>query len=97
MPTPNSPDAAGARRACCAPVTPDMAGGIREGVAGHDTCFIHRKGNDAFPIGGEGVLIELVQAPRRWWRRWGEVAAVGRGCIVRAGRLLSTLSRHLRP
>ena len=42
---------------------PDMAGGIREGVAGHDACFIHRKGSDASPIGGEGVLIELVQAP----------------------------------
>ena len=38
-------------------------GGIREGAAGHDVCFIHPKGNDAFPIGGEGVLIELVEAP----------------------------------
>jgi lactoylglutathione lyase len=38
-------------------------GGIRKGAAGHDVCFIHPKGNDAFPIGGEGVLIELVQAP----------------------------------
>ena len=38
-------------------------GGIRKGAAGHDICFIHPKGNDAFPIGGEGVLIELVQAP----------------------------------
>jgi lactoylglutathione lyase len=38
-------------------------GGIREGAAGHDVCFIHPKGNDAFPIGGAGVLIELVQAP----------------------------------
>jgi lactoylglutathione lyase len=38
-------------------------GGIRRGAAGHDICFIHPKGNDAFPIGGEGVLIELVQAP----------------------------------
>ena len=38
-------------------------GGIREGAAGHDVCFIHPKGNDEFPIGGEGVLIELVQAP----------------------------------
>ena len=63
MSTPNSPDATGARLACCAPVTSSMAGGIREGVAGHDTCFIHRKGNDALPIGGEGVLIELAQAP----------------------------------
>jgi lactoylglutathione lyase len=38
-------------------------GGIRKGAAGHDVCFIHPKGNDAFPVGGEGVLIELVQAP----------------------------------
>ena len=38
-------------------------GGIRKGAAGHDICFIHPKGNDDFPLGGEGVLIELVQAP----------------------------------
>jgi len=38
-------------------------GGIRPGAAGHDICFIHPKGNDEAPIGGEGVLIELVQAP----------------------------------
>lgn len=38
-------------------------GGIRPGAAGHDVCFIHPKGNDALPWGGEGVLIELVQAP----------------------------------
>ena len=38
-------------------------GGIRQGAAGHDICFIHPKGNDEFPLGGEGVLIELVQAP----------------------------------
>jgi lactoylglutathione lyase len=38
-------------------------GGIRRGAAGFDICFIHPKGNEASPIGGEGVLIELVQAP----------------------------------
>lgn len=38
-------------------------GGIRKGAAGHDVCFIHPKGSDAAPHGGEGVLIELVQAP----------------------------------
>ena len=38
-------------------------GGIRKGASGHDICFIHPKGNDEFPLGGEGVLIELVQAP----------------------------------
>ena len=38
-------------------------GGIRKGAAGYDICFLHPKSNDAFPIAGEGVLIELVQAP----------------------------------
>ncbi len=38
-------------------------GGIRKGAAGHDICFIHPKGNEEFPLAGEGVLIELVQAP----------------------------------
>ena len=38
-------------------------GGIRPGAAGHDVCFIHPKGNEQFPLSGEGVLIELVQAP----------------------------------
>jgi lactoylglutathione lyase len=38
-------------------------GGIRKGASGYDICFIHPKGNDEFPLGGEGVLIELVQAP----------------------------------
>ena len=38
-------------------------GGIRKGASGHDITFIHPKGNEEFPFGGEGVLIELVQAP----------------------------------
>jgi lactoylglutathione lyase len=38
-------------------------GGIRRGASGFDICFIHPKANEAFPIAGEGVLIELVQAP----------------------------------
>jgi lactoylglutathione lyase len=38
-------------------------GGIRKGAAGYDITFLHPKGNEEFPIGGEGVLIELVQAP----------------------------------
>src|SRR5512137_1589156 len=38
-------------------------GGIRKGAAGFDITFIHPKGNAEAPIGGEGVLIELVQAP----------------------------------
>ena len=39
-------------------------GGIRKGAAGFDITFLHPKGNEEFPIGGEGVLIELVQAPK---------------------------------
>jgi lactoylglutathione lyase len=41
----------------CAP------GGIRKGAAGYDITFVHPKGNEEFPFCGEGVLIELVQAP----------------------------------
>lgn len=38
-------------------------GGIRPGAAGYDITFLHPKSNAEFPIAGEGVLIELVQAP----------------------------------
>ncbi len=38
-------------------------GGIRKGAAGFDVCFVHPKGDAAHPKSGEGVLIELVQAP----------------------------------
>ena len=38
-------------------------GGIRKGAAGYDVTFIHPKASDEFPLSGEGVLIELVQAP----------------------------------
>jgi lactoylglutathione lyase len=38
-------------------------GGIRRGGSGFDICFVHPKGNEQFPIGGAGVLLELVQAP----------------------------------
>jgi len=38
-------------------------GGIRRGASGHDVCFLHPKGSEDSPRSGEGVLIELVQAP----------------------------------
>ncbi|TFY98732.1 VOC family protein [Ramlibacter rhizophilus] len=38
-------------------------GGIRRGAAGFDITFIHPRGSEEAPLGGEGVLIELVQAP----------------------------------
>ena len=45
-------------------------GGIRAGAAGHDICFIHPRANEAFPVGGAGVLIELVQAPPEVVSAW---------------------------
>ena len=38
-------------------------GGIRKGASGYDVTFIHPKGNEQSPLSGEGVLVELVQAP----------------------------------
>ena len=38
-------------------------GGVRAGAAGHRVTSIHPKGNEAAPIGCDGVLIELVEAP----------------------------------
>jgi lactoylglutathione lyase len=49
-------------------------GGIRRGGAGFDICFIHPKGNEQAPIGGEGVLIELVQAPPEVVRAFAALA-----------------------
>ena len=49
-------------------------GGIRAGAAGFDICFLHPKGNDEFPISGEGVLIELVQAPPEVVSAFGRLA-----------------------
>ena len=38
-------------------------GGIRRGASGYDMTFIHPKASAEAPLAGEGVLIELVQAP----------------------------------
>jgi lactoylglutathione lyase len=54
-------------------------GGIRPGATGHDICFVHPRGSDEAPIGGQGVLIELVQAPP-------EVIAAYRAAQEHAGR-----------
>jgi lactoylglutathione lyase len=37
-------------------------GGIRRGANGREMAFIHPRANDEFPLSGEGVMIELVQA-----------------------------------
>ena len=50
-------------------------GGIRPGAAGFDICFLHPKANDEFPIAGEGVLIELVQAPQAVVQAFAALAA----------------------
>ncbi len=50
-------------------------GGIRKGAAGFDVTFMHPKGNEEFPIGGEGVLIELVQAPQEVVDAFAKMAA----------------------
>ncbi len=50
-------------------------GGIRRGAAGFDICFIHPKGNEESPVGGEGVLIELVQAPAEVVTAFARLAA----------------------
>jgi len=50
-------------------------GGIRKGAAGYDICFVHPKGNEEFPQGGEGVLIELVQAPPEVIEAYARIAA----------------------
>ena len=50
-------------------------GGIRKGAAGFDICFIHPKGTEELPIGGEGVLIELVQAPEEVVKAFSALAA----------------------
>lgn len=53
-------------------------GGIRKGAAGHDVCFIHPKGSPAMPVSGEGVLIELVQAPPKVVEAYEEAAAAAK-------------------
>jgi len=50
-------------------------GGIRKGAAGFDICFLHPKANDEFPIAGEGVLIEMVQAPPEVVAAFAKLAA----------------------
>ena len=52
-------------------------GGVRRGAGGHDVAFIHPKagGPDGATRSGEGVLIELVQAPPEL------IAALGGGKV----------------
>ena len=49
-------------------------GGIRKGAAGFDICFMHPKSSDEFPISGEGVLIEMVQAPAEVIKAFAAIA-----------------------
>ena len=56
-------------------------GGIRKGAAGFDICFVHPRGSEELPVGGEGVLIELVQAPPEVVQAFGALAA-GQGPVA---------------
>src|SRR5918912_3183345 len=42
---------------------PLSTGGVCPGAPRRDLCFLHPRGDEAHPVGGQGVLIELVQAP----------------------------------
>ena len=69
-------------------------GGIRKGAAGFDITFLHPKGNDEFPIGGEGVLIELVQAPDEVVKAFGALAGFCFGeCGLDDGALAVDIGR----
>jgi lactoylglutathione lyase len=52
-------------------------GGVRKGAAGHDVCFVHPKGSAEAPASGEGVLIELVQAPPEVIAAFDAIARAG--------------------
>ena len=54
-------------------------GGIRKGAAGLDICFVHPKGSEELPVSGEGVLIELVQAPPEVVRAFAALQAAPLG------------------
>ena len=45
-------------------------GGIREGALGHRVCFLHPRPSQTHPLSGEGVLIELVEAPKEIVRKF---------------------------
>ncbi|MFQ5696801.1 MAG: VOC family protein [Myxococcota bacterium] len=53
-------------------------GGIRKGAAGHEVCFIHPRASSERPLAGEGVLIELVQAPPEVIRAFAQLEAAER-------------------
>ena len=67
-------------------------GGIRRGAAGYDITFLHPKGNEEFPIGGEGVLVELVQAPAEVVEAFARIAGYTPG-----SRLPALLHEPSRP
>jgi lactoylglutathione lyase len=50
-------------------------GGIRKGAAGFDITFLHPKASEELPIAGEGVLIELVQAPAEVVKAFAQLAS----------------------
>ena len=53
-------------------------GGIRKGASGHEVAFIHPRPSEDKPLCGQGVLLELVQAP-------SEVIAAHDAALVAGG------------
>lgn len=54
-------------------------GGLRAGADGRQMAFIHPKASDAFPLSGEGVMIELVQASPEVIAAYATLAAAASG------------------
>jgi len=73
-------------------------GGIRKGAAGFDICFLHPKGNDEFPIGGEGVLVSWCRHPPRWSARSrsSPQPEAGPACRARAFASAASMIARLR-
>ena len=57
-------------------------GGIRKGAGGHDVCFIHPRAGEGARWSGEGVLIELVQAPPKVLQAFEVLAGAGSNSTV---------------
>ena len=53
-------------------------GGIRKGASGHNVCFIHPRGSEKQPLCGEGVLLELAQAPEEVIQAYAVIESAGK-------------------
>jgi lactoylglutathione lyase len=58
-------------------------GGIRAGANGRQMAFIHPRADEAFPLAGEGVMIELVQASPEVMAAYATIAAAAAWALPR--------------